>query len=385
MAARVLNSAPASGNAAPSLPRSAPTHLPFTAAPRIVHQALRSPGQPLDAETRALMEPHFGRDLSGVRIHTGPHAAESARAVHALAYTVGQDAVFAAGQFNPHSTQGRRLLAHELSHTVQQAGGARPAGLSAAAPALHRQPNPQGAPQQNAPKTDTVSVTGSWDDLLHRQLTPLSLLGPRERRPLLPSPGTLTLGGTSSDAAQNPYSPPFGFSPPLLQPGASGLAWPTLPGASPVIPSNPPGPSPLAPASGAASGTSSGAAPAAPSRLSVYDSGRFSLGMRLGFPEAQTDDKPGAPPSALQETLQKGEIINQIVTGKVPTAWQSLDKGKLAGAIWGIFSERIAPDVARKIASSMASKPTSKGVSYELDVVLLTDFTGAGASFTLHF
>src|SRR5262249_7304704 len=76
-------------------------------------------GQPLDAAIRAFMEPRFGHDFSHVRIHTGAQAVESARAVNALAYAVGGNLVFGAGQYAPASTPGRRLLAHELVHTIQ--------------------------------------------------------------------------------------------------------------------------------------------------------------------------------------------------------------------------------------------------------------------------
>jgi hypothetical protein len=141
-------------------------------APPIVHQVLRSPGQPLDGAMRAFFEPRLGSvpgasamtadfpaaaglpisqpgdrmeqeadraadrvlsgggqaagagcDLGRVRIHTDRQAAESAREVGALAYTVGPHVVFAPGQYRPDSTDGRRLLAHELAHTVQQGGG----------------------------------------------------------------------------------------------------------------------------------------------------------------------------------------------------------------------------------------------------------------------
>jgi hypothetical protein len=89
-------------------------------APQIVHDVLSSPGQPLDGATRGFMETGFGRDFSGVRVHTDQRAAESAQAVNALAYTVGTDIVFGAGRFSPESQAGRHLLAHELSHVVQQ-------------------------------------------------------------------------------------------------------------------------------------------------------------------------------------------------------------------------------------------------------------------------
>src|SRR5438067_426771 len=81
--------------------------------PPIVHEVLRSPGQPLDAATRSVMEPRFGHDFSGVRVHTDTKAAESARAVNALAYTVGEDVVFGPDGFRPDTSAGQKLLAHE--------------------------------------------------------------------------------------------------------------------------------------------------------------------------------------------------------------------------------------------------------------------------------
>ena len=95
--------------------RAEPTEIP-----PIVHDVLRSPGQPLDADTRAFMEPRFGHDFSKVRVHADMKAAESARAVNAQAYTVGRDVVFGAGQYAPATTSGRQLLAHELTHALQQ-------------------------------------------------------------------------------------------------------------------------------------------------------------------------------------------------------------------------------------------------------------------------
>jgi len=89
-------------------------------APPIVHDVLRSPGQPLDMATRAFMEPRFGHDFSQVRVHNDERAAASARAVNALAYTVGRDVVFGASQYQPTTGEGRKLVAHELTHVVQQ-------------------------------------------------------------------------------------------------------------------------------------------------------------------------------------------------------------------------------------------------------------------------
>jgi outer membrane protein OmpA-like peptidoglycan-associated protein len=96
-------------------------------APSSVHEVLNSPGQPLDPATRAFMEPRFGQDFSRVQVHSGAAAEQSARDLNANAYTVGHNIVFGSGRFAPETQEGRRLLAHELTHVVQQSaqGSAR--------------------------------------------------------------------------------------------------------------------------------------------------------------------------------------------------------------------------------------------------------------------
>jgi hypothetical protein len=106
----------------PVLQRAAMATAPVKDSPPAVDHALRLPGHPLDAATRSYMEPRFGYDFSGVQVHTDGKAAESARSVNALAYTIGHDIVFGAGQYTPQSGEGQRLLAHELTHVVQQNG-----------------------------------------------------------------------------------------------------------------------------------------------------------------------------------------------------------------------------------------------------------------------
>ncbi|MGH8072132.1 MAG: DUF4157 domain-containing protein [Candidatus Entotheonellia bacterium] len=90
-----------------------------------MHEVLSSPSEPLDAETHAFFEPRFGHDFSRVRVHTDARAAAAAREVTALAFTVGSDIVFGAGQHAPGTMEGRRLLAHELAHTIQQSTNPR--------------------------------------------------------------------------------------------------------------------------------------------------------------------------------------------------------------------------------------------------------------------
>ncbi len=95
-----------------------------TEAPPVVHEALSSAGRPLDASTREFLEPRFGHDFSQVQIHTGPLASGAARGVAAQAFTVGEHIVFGNGQYAPASAVGRHLLAHELTHVLQQRAGA---------------------------------------------------------------------------------------------------------------------------------------------------------------------------------------------------------------------------------------------------------------------
>lgn len=107
-----------------ALHRKAAGEIASAIAPPIVHQVLGSPGAPLDAQTRAFMEPRFGQDLGAVRVHTDAMAAESAAAVNAHAFTVGRDIVFASGRHAPRTGEGQRLLAHELTHVMQQGASA---------------------------------------------------------------------------------------------------------------------------------------------------------------------------------------------------------------------------------------------------------------------
>jgi hypothetical protein len=99
------------------------------AVPASVDQALASPGRPLDPALRQDMEQRFGHDFSRVQVHYGTVAERSAQEVNAHAYTVGHDIVFGAGQFAPRMPDGRRLIAHELAHVVQQTDGENRAAL----------------------------------------------------------------------------------------------------------------------------------------------------------------------------------------------------------------------------------------------------------------
>jgi outer membrane protein OmpA-like peptidoglycan-associated protein len=88
-------------------------------------QTLRGGGQPLPESVRAYFEPRFGYDFGGVRLHTDEQVSETAKSINARAFTVGRDVAFGAGEYSPGTSEGKKLLAHELAHVVQQTGSVR--------------------------------------------------------------------------------------------------------------------------------------------------------------------------------------------------------------------------------------------------------------------
>ncbi|MDD1784111.1 DUF4157 domain-containing protein [Enterovibrio sp. ZSDZ35] len=103
-------------------PTQSSHHTDGEPAPESVERVVNTPGQPIPDETRTFMEERFGQDFGHVRIHRGVEAASSARDIQAKAYTVANNIVFGENQYS-NSTQGRRLLAHELGHVIQQQRG----------------------------------------------------------------------------------------------------------------------------------------------------------------------------------------------------------------------------------------------------------------------
>jgi len=112
------------------LERKAQDGRAVASIPAVVQTVLQSAGQPLANHERGFMESRFGRDFSSVRVHTGAAAAQSAQAIDAAAYTLGDNIVFGAGRYAPSTAGGRRLLAHELAHVAQQAGQPVSAGAA---------------------------------------------------------------------------------------------------------------------------------------------------------------------------------------------------------------------------------------------------------------
>jgi hypothetical protein len=150
-------------------------------APAVVHDVLRSPGQPLAPSTRAFFEPRFGHDFSRVRIHADTPAAQSARSINALAYTVEGGIVFGAGQYAPETEGGKRLLAHELTHVVQQ----NPSGSEAV---LFRQKSPAPRTKRPAAGKAEAEAAGTIKYLAHgsfvkKGLSKVNLSGANEASP----------------------------------------------------------------------------------------------------------------------------------------------------------------------------------------------------------
>jgi hypothetical protein len=122
-------------------------------APRIVHDVLGSSGAALPGEVRTDMEARLGHDFADVRVHTDSRAAESAAAVRSHAYTVGRRIVFGDGQFRPQSSEGRRLLAHELVHAMGARRGDPVVGTL-------RVSSPQDGPEVHAARAARAALAG---------------------------------------------------------------------------------------------------------------------------------------------------------------------------------------------------------------------------------
>lgn len=300
--------------------------------PPIVHDVLRSPGQPLDPATHAYMKPRFGYDFKRVRIHSGVKAAESARAIDALAYAVGQDVVFAEGKYRPDTNAGKSLIAHELAHVVQQDRGSFDSHPEDRADLSAR--------QVLEDKAISSSLVGGAPYDLYRQRT--ETFKEEKKKP-----------GEKAGKEQKVIVP-------AIKPTEKKTETPEM-----------------------------------PSRLPIrwLSAGSFSLGLRLGFPKLAEETELqkklfSGRPDFLKESLQHAQVINQMLTGKVPTGWEEADKGELARYVWEIFSTNIAPDLAAKITSGLSTSTGPAGLSYELDLLLITDFSkeiGGGASFTVRW
>lgn len=161
-------------------------------------QAMRSgPAAKLDSGTRGFMESRFGRDFSDVRIHHGAKAAEAADAIGAKAFTTGKDIFFNAGEYEPGTSGGRQLLAHELTHTVQQAGGTG----TAARARIQRGPAPAPAAPPPAPDPGQPVVTTFTSTQLPGAVIDTTNVGQNKGTITLPALGLPQIAGALKGAA----------------------------------------------------------------------------------------------------------------------------------------------------------------------------------------
>lgn len=173
------------------LQRKAHAGAEITEAPPLVNQVLQRQGHPLDTPTRTFMEQRIGYDFSQVRVHTGTQEAQSAQGIAAQAYTSGNHIVFNHGQYQPHTPAGKKLLAHELTHTVQQ------------------QSSVKRLPIQRSPHPPQRSDCAAQDDYIRlivvNQETPQTLTifwnasGQTETDTCSTGKGTCCVGNTASD------------------------------------------------------------------------------------------------------------------------------------------------------------------------------------------
>ena len=157
----------------------------------IVHEVLHSSGEPLNSVIRNYFEPRFGHDFSQVQVHADTKAAASAQAENALAYTVGQDIVFGAGQYKPEASAGRSLLAHELAHVVQQSG----IGISSVSE-RHLEAEADRA------AVDALSVNGRPSIVAHSEVAVLKKNGGSQLQPTQPVSPSQQQAGQIENARQ---------------------------------------------------------------------------------------------------------------------------------------------------------------------------------------
>jgi hypothetical protein len=141
-------------------------------APAIVQEVLRSSGESLDSATRAYFEPRFGHDFSKIRIHRDARAAQSATAINASAYTTGQHIILGDLPYAPGSQQARSLLAHELTHTIQQQNAAQSFSMAVVESSDHEREAEAAALAIGSRESIAVRNTQSAASIFRQKLQP---------------------------------------------------------------------------------------------------------------------------------------------------------------------------------------------------------------------
>lgn len=202
--------------------KAAPGRTPTVSAP--VERALdgaRGGGHPLDPGTRAFFEPRLGVELAGVRVHTGPEAARAAGVLGARAFTRGDHIWFAAGEYAPGTDAGRRLMAHELAHTLQQRGG----GPGTAVPAVQRTPAaPSWSGGGGTALADPPSTAPSWSPSPGSAAPPASPPASAATAAATPAPSAAPAPSSTASPSTAPAAPAAVSASPAAAPAADAPA-----------------------------------------------------------------------------------------------------------------------------------------------------------------
>lgn len=317
-----------------SLQRSAVSESkPGVGVPPIVNEVLREPGQPLDADTRVFMESGFAHDFSKVRVHSDAKASASARAINALAYTVGPRIAVRSDKYAPTTDAGRRLLAHELAHVVQQSGGVDagepesradlaaqrimsgqsidPGAVGAAPAGLYLQSD------EAQDENETPTVFASWEDL---DKLGLSFLYAKRRQPLVSDP---VLGRRHRERN--------------ILPG--------IPATSPLFGQDSPG----------------GLTMRAPQSYPPAGQGWKKPPIGLPKSELKREASKGTKSLDLSPDAEKQAFATKYneevaTTGKAPTTWGMVDKPQLARALLDIVTSKY-PEAVEGVMSLFEKKP----------------------------
>lgn len=284
-------------------------------APGIVHDALRSHGQPLDPATRAYFEPRFGHDFSDVRVHTDDRAAESAGSIGAVAYTAGSHIAFATGRYDPDTSSGRRLLAHELTHVVQQRTADSNTALSGSASIQRDAPVASGAVGEQNPAGEPFVVV---------PLSPAAAVQiPPDEDDCPPPPAAVASNVAAGDAGDAEGAPGATSGSAVAEgPSAQAAVVQMSPDEGTVAPTPAAVPSNVAGGSSGAAGGSAGPndpcllAPAPPGAISDFEAGlRNNPGRIMGV--VIDPDNPGeiigyrlrSDPTVLQIVDREGNFV----------------------------------------------------------------------------
>jgi hypothetical protein len=301
----------AAGTSLPRIGRVARRAEGPTEPPGYVDHAIAGPGRPLDPTLRQDMEQRFGRDFSHVRVHVDSRAYESAAALGANAYTLGQHVVFSQGAFDPVSATGRSLIAHELAHTIQQRGsGGEPLGERQAGRAPQRSQETSVIPtltksrlavarQPSDDLPNRVELIDPQIILIRRQLQ-LPVLPPAMQMALISKlqaleirrQQLLTGGGSAEPSPEQPS-----------QETVSGAASETA---------TPKGPFPPAESWGSASDLSK------PQWLLDLEAERLEKFLQIGggfAPVGETEDVPPAPETACHTDPNKSKTASSSICG----------------------------------------------------------------------